>query len=630
MTNRTIHHPLKGAVALLAVALLAPVLAVPARAGDGRPSSTPPGLSRLLAGGRAVGSEPLIAIAVFDRESQRLAGASRLRSMGMQAWPYRRLPMAVVRGTLAQLTAAVTRGVVRDVYPNERLEYFSAASRRTTRVDRVRGLSGKGVTVAIVDSGIDATNPDLAKRVVRNYKVVGPEYANLPPDTGPGSYAIPFEELPYNDTDLVMGHGTHVAGIVAADGTSNPKLTGMAPGAHLVGLSTGEILLIITALAAFDQILDHPEWGVRVVNNSWGTSHETFDPDHPINIATRALHDKGIVVVFAAGNDGSGDTQMTMNPYSVAPWVISAAAGTVDDPSTAKDEDRMRASFSSVGLDYDDSKSAPLRPSGHVRFTGDRVGLYHPDLTAPGQDILSTATPTGVLVMPDPTSPYQAVASGTSMASPHIAGAAAVLLEARPTLSPDDVAKVLQVTAAPLADRSPFVEAGYGYIDMAAAVALVRRRDFSRALLDRLQAEADARVLASKPLKVTSGDYWSWPAATATVAGVPDRKVFSVAVPKGTKRVRAWTAYPSSAYLGISAADYTVTVRDAAGKVVGTSTPSAFAGASSLAIDVARTPGVRFGTWQVQIDGTDVSDPHRLETYAILGLTVSAALVVAA
>ena len=538
--------------------------------------------------------------------------------------------MAVVRGTLAQLAAVVRTGAARDVYPNDRLEYLSTASRHTTRVDRVSRFTGKGVTVAIVDSGIDATNPDLAHRVARNYKVVGPEYANLPPDAGLGSYAIPFSDLPYDDTDLVMGHGTHVAGIVAADGSSNPALTGMAPGAQLVGLSTGEALLIITALAAYDQILDHPEWGVRVVNNSWGGSHQTFDPDHPVNIATRALHDKGVVVVFSAGNDGSDHTQMTMNPYSVAPWVISVAAGTVDDPATAKNEDRMRASFSSVGLDADDSSVAPLRPSSHVHFTGDRVGLYHPDVTAPGENILSTATPAGVLVMPSPTAPYEATASGTSMASPHVAGAAAVLLEARPKLSPDDVAKVLQVTAVPLTDRSPFVEAGYGHIDVATAVALVQRRDFSRKLLDGMQAEADRRVLASTPLAVTSGDYWSWPAADVTVGGVPDTKTFTVRVPKGTKRVSAWSAYPSSAYVGLSLADYAITVRDAAGRVVGTSTPSAVAGSSSLAVDITKLSGVRFGEWKVQVDGTGLSDPHRLETYALLGLTASAAFVVQA
>jgi hypothetical protein len=173
-------------------------------------------------------------------------------------------------------------------------------------------------------------------------------------------------------------------------------------------------------------------------------------------------------------------------------------------------------------------------------------------------------------------------------------------------------------------------EAGYGHIDLAAAVALVQRRDFSRKLLDRLQAEADARVLASTPLAVTSGDYWSWPAADVTIGGVPDRKIFTARVPKGTKRVRAWSAYPSSAYLGLSIADYAITVRDAAGKVVGTSTASPVAGASSLTVDISKLAGVRFGAWQVQVDGTGVSDPHRLETYSVLGLTVSAAFVVQA
>ena len=80
----------------------------------------------------------------------------------------------------------------------------------------------------------------------------------------------------------------------------------------------------------------------------------------------------------------------------------------------------------------------------------------------------------------------------------------------------------------------------------------------------------------------------------------------------------------------MSIADYAVTVRDAAGKVIGTSTASPVAGASSLTVDVSKVSGVRFGSWQVQVDGTGVSDPHRLETYSLLGLTVSAAFVVQA
>src|SRR5256885_4776564 len=94
----------------------------------------------------------------------------------------------------------------------------------------------------------------------------------------------------------------------------------VAPGAKLIGLGTGDILFIFWALAGFDYILDHQQaYNIKVVNNSWGTSGP-FDPKDPINKATKKVHDKGITVVFAAGNDGPD--QNTLNPYSVAPWVI--------------------------------------------------------------------------------------------------------------------------------------------------------------------------------------------------------------------------------------------------------------------------------------------------------------------
>src|SRR2546423_2841692 len=212
---------------------------------------------------------------------------------------------------------------------------------------------------------------------------------------------------------------------------------------------------------------------------------------------------------------------MTMNPFSLPPWVISVAAGTVDDPATHVDEGKQRASFSSVGQEYDNSEPVPIPADGHERFTGDRVGIYHPDVTAPGENIVSAGTPIAAAVTPEPTDPHEAVASGTSMASPHVAGAAALLLQANPKLRPDQVRQALQVTATTMSDHSPFREAGFGYIDVAAAVALVRRADFGQPLLDRMQSAADARVLAETPLAVQSGDYWTWAAAPITVRGLP-------------------------------------------------------------------------------------------------------------
>jgi serine protease AprX len=586
-----------------------------------------PGLARLLAAGPARAVTSGIAV-LPGRAAPSRGQVAALRAVGLRVQSYKRLPLAIVRGTRDQLAAAVRRGTARDIYPNERLEYFSVDSRHQTRVDRIPGITGKGVTVAIVDSGIDGTHPDLAHRVKRNYKLLGPEYANLPPDAGIGTVAVPFSDTPVNDSDLGSGHGTHVAGIIAADGTTTPAIKGMAPGADLIGLSIGEVLFTTAVISGFDEILAHPEWGVDVVNNSWGSSHQTYDPNHPINIASRALYKAGVVVVFAAGNDGTDHTQMTMNPFSIPPWVISVAAGTVDDPTTHVDEGKQRASFSSVGQEYDNSEPVPIPADGHERFTGDRVGVYHPDVTAPGENIVSAGTPLGAAVTPDPTSPREAVASGTSMASPHVAGAAALLLQANPKLKPDQVRQALQVTATKLADNSPFREAGYGYIDVAASVALVRRADFGQPLLDRLQSAADARVLAETPLGVQSGDYWTWPAAPVSFQGIPDFQTLSVRVSSKTRRIQAWCAYPSAATVGANIGEYLMTVRDAAGRVLAESTSSFAAGTASLTIDRGALRGARFGTWTIEVSGLlSVSDPDTLDNDSILGRTVSVAFL---
>src|SRR5205823_6793614 len=110
-----------------------------------------------------------------------------------------------------------------------------------------------------------------------------------PPTTAPAAHSL-HDALPIS----------HVAGITAGLGTaSGGYYTGVAPGAKLIGLGTGDILFIFWALAGFDYILDHQQaYNIKVVNNSWGTSGP-FDPKDPINKATKKVHDKGITVVFA-------------------------------------------------------------------------------------------------------------------------------------------------------------------------------------------------------------------------------------------------------------------------------------------------------------------------------------------
>src|SRR4029077_6252430 len=129
------------------------------------------------------------------------------------------LPLALVRCARATMGTAVAQGLAADVYPNDRLHYDSVASNAAIRANEVQaaGVTGAGVGVAIVDSGIDATHPDLANRVKHNVKIVEADsgVASAPQQT----LFVPVDQGPYDDSDTSSGHGTHVAGIVAADNT---------------------------------------------------------------------------------------------------------------------------------------------------------------------------------------------------------------------------------------------------------------------------------------------------------------------------------------------------------------------------------------------------------------------------
>src|SRR2546425_6278403 len=108
-----------------------------------------------------------------------------------------------------------------------------------------------------------------------------------------------------------------------------------------------------------------------------------FDPNDPVNVATRALHDAGMVVVFAAGNDGG---EMTVNPFSAAPWVISVGAGTVD---------HKRADFSSAGIQFDNSSSVAVPADRHGHLPRGGLGPFPPGRNAPRGAGVSSGTPPG-------------------------------------------------------------------------------------------------------------------------------------------------------------------------------------------------------------------------------------------
>jgi serine protease AprX len=605
----------------LALAMAMAVAALGGPLAAGAALDIPTGLGQLLAQyGPATSVRGIAEFGAAPTSSQ----VAALNALGLVVQPMRHVPLALVQGPVGSMQAAVTTGAADDVYPDIAIQLLDTASSDAmgAALPRAAGFTGRGVTVAVVDSGCDASHPDLADHVVHNVKLYSAEYANLPPDAS-NRIVVANEVGPYQNTDIGSGHGTHVSGIIAADSTTDPSggRYGVAPDASLVCYAIGEVLFTTAVVTAYDHMLDQPDlWGIRVVNNSWGNSFRQFDPRDPVSVVTKAVSDLGVTVVFAAGNSGYEDAEMSLNPFSEAPWVISVAAGSLD---------HHRGDFSSNGLVFDNSLPGQIGGGGHTSWTGDRIGTYHPDITAPGVAISSTCDTAGTVIGPCPPPNYDnATADGTSMASPHVAGAAAVLLQANPNLTPAQVFSALQATATPVksADGTalPFWEAGYGYVDLNAAVSLVRSRTWAKDL-PKAQSRADARVLAADGYAVRSSDMWQYAAPPATFEGT-DSHTYTAPIALGTGFLKVTLSHPSLAVVGINGTSYTVTVRDAAGRVLGTTTESLTegAGTASAFIDLSKAGPVVYGTFSFDVNGVyAASDPDTLDSDSLLGRVVA-------
>src|SRR5882762_3603257 len=357
-------------------------------AGPGRP--TP---SADLAGSAAA-----IYIVNFDEtQTTEAAVTAAILNAGAGVVQFNNFSMVAALATPAQLLTIAALPGLEGIYANKQLTYYMLhESVPAIRADAVHvaGITGKGIGVAILDSGIDgAYNADVAypQYTVQNAKILFNQndvftFGKDAPKPIRKGATLFVENLSNSETSV--GHGTHVAGIVGARGTSsNGYYTGVAPGANLIGIGTGDVLFIFWALAGFDYILDHQQqYNIKVVNNSWGTSGP-FDPKDPINKATKKVSSRGITVVFAAGNDGPD--QNTLNPYSVAPWVIGVAAGCKTEPdptiSAIHCADQTPQGRAPVLADFS-SRGIPGDP------------LYHPDVTAPGVHIVSTRASTGTVL----------------------------------------------------------------------------------------------------------------------------------------------------------------------------------------------------------------------------------------
>jgi serine protease AprX len=379
-----------------------------------------------------------------------------LQSLGVTGGTrFRALPIISVTTTRRQLLAISRLSNVRSIYGNRTLQWNMTSVNTLTRSDRVRpdaeltrknsGMpySGRGVTVAVLDTGVDGTHSDLSGRVAQNVKLADTQSA------GAGfSYPINLEGLP--NTDQAYGHGTFVAGVIAGNGArSGGKYTGVAPGANVVGLSAGDLTLSFV-LSGFDYLLDKgAALGVRVINCSF-SANTVFDVNDPVNIATKMLTDSGIAVVFSAGNTGSGLN--TLNPYAVAPWVISVGA---------TDERGRLADFSSRGS----FGSTLFRPT----LVAPGVAVVAPRSSTSATGALGLATGSDTALLTPAETLYYTTGSGTSFSAPQVAGTIALMLEANPKLTPAQIKDILQRTATPMPAYYGY-EVGAGMLNSHAAL----------------------------------------------------------------------------------------------------------------------------------------------------------------
>jgi serine protease AprX len=407
-----------------------------------------------------------------------------------------RLGMVAAPVTAGQVRALGTNTAVRSIWPNDQLSYFLNQARVLTGVDKLRAdpafringlpIAGQGNFSAVInDTGIDGTHSDLKypSHVIQNVQIVMDTCIlsqGSPTPPCPSAQEQRFtpllvvENIP--NTDTHVGHGTHCAGILGGTGQASGGLyAGVAPGVNLIGCGSGVGLFVLNALGGFEWSLSNQFlYKIRIISNSWGGGGP-FNPDDPINIASKKAYDANIIVLFAAGNAGPGPD--TDNPYAKAPWVISVGAGT---------KEGGLAGFSSRGIPKEE-RLADADPNNDYDA---------PTIVAPGTGrefatnsakfsarIVSTRSATNVvangatddLEIPTAYVPFYTQIEGTSMATPFAAGIVALMLSADITLTPDEVKQILRDTATPMPGYEEF-QVGSGYVNAYAAVDKVMHR----------------------------------------------------------------------------------------------------------------------------------------------------------
>ena len=390
-------------------------------------------------------------------------GDSDVRVLGKRAGAGRRLGRSgqVAEVDNVELSKIAADPRVEGVYLDRPIFATMERTGLTTGATLARqelGVTGRGIGVAVIDSGITNYHDDLYRYTnrVSHFK----DFTN---STSVWS----------NGASDEYGHGTHVAGIIAGTGyDSNGKHKGIAPGAKLIGLKVMDRYgrgYMSDVIAAIDYAISvKGTYNIRVINLSVAAGVlESYWLD-PLTLATKRAVDNGIVVVASAGNlgqnqQGHKQTGGITSPGN-APWVLTVGASS--EEASSKRNNDIVAKFSSVGPTWIDFGAKP-------------------DLVAPGVGIESLVDSHSTLYQTLPSmlisgaaglglnfKPYMSL-SGTSMAAPVVSGTVALMLEANPKLTPNAVKAILQYTAQVKSNTSLLVQ-GAGMLNTRGAVRLAK------------------------------------------------------------------------------------------------------------------------------------------------------------
>jgi serine protease AprX len=334
---------------------------------------------------------------------------------------YQNLPAVSATLTKEQINQLATLPQITQIEYDEPVKIFSNSANSWYGTAKARtdfGVTGDrdgqpntytktDATIAVIDTGVDPNHVDLRGKII-GWK----DYINN-------------RSTPYDD----HGHGTHVAGIAGGAGKGNSAYIGVAPGSSIVGIKvlnqngSGSMSNITAAIDW--AITNKNTYGIDIINLSLGTSGSSDGTDSASQAVNRA-HQAGILVVVAAGNSGPG--QKTIGSPAAATQAFTV--GAMADPS---DRGFFLASFSSRGTTAD--------------------GRVKPDIVAPGYNVTAPRA--------NSTNGYVSY-SGTSMATPFVAGTAALIHDANPSLTPDQIKSMITSTATEFGPSGKDIDYGSG------------------------------------------------------------------------------------------------------------------------------------------------------------------------